>query len=96
MRYSAVVSMGGLNKEEDKIFQIIDRVLNQVFGGEATRFIYDYLEQHYSLRQSDFSKRIEVFARGLEDRLSSGAFAAESRIAYYILAVYGSFNKIGF
>ena len=86
-----------LNKENsDKIFQIVDKVLKQVFGDEATLFIYKYLEQHYSLRQSDFSKRIDVLAKGLEDCLSSGAFAIESKILDDISAVYGSFNNIGF
>jgi len=85
-----------LREKNDKIFQIIDKVLKQVFGEEATLFIYNYLEQHYSLRQSDFSKKIDVFAKGLEDCLSSGAFAVESRILDDISAVYGSFNTIGF
>ena len=83
-------------EKNDKIFQIIDKVLKQVFGEEATLFIYKYLEQHYSLRQSDFSKRIDVFAKGLEDCLSSGAFAIESKILDDISAIYGSFSKIDF
>ena len=96
MRYSAVVSMGGLNKEEDKIFQIIDRVLNQVFGEEATDFIYNYIEQKYSLHKSNFSEKIDVFAKGLEDCLSSGASAIESKILDDISAVYGSLNNTSF
>jgi hypothetical protein len=83
-------------EKNDKIFQIIDKVLKQVFGEEATLFIYKYLEQHYSLCQSDFSKRIDVFAKGLEDCLSSGAFAIENKILDDISAIYGSFNKIDF
>ena len=83
-------------EKNDKIFQIIDKVLKQVFGEEATLFIYTYLEQHYSLRQSDFSKRIDVFAKGLEDCLSSGAFAIESKILDDIYTIYGAFNKIDF
>jgi hypothetical protein len=83
-------------EKNDKIFQIIDKVLKQLFGGEGTLFIYNYIEQQYSLRQSDFSKRIDVFAKGLEDCLSSGAFAVESKILDDISAVYGSFNKIDF
>jgi hypothetical protein len=83
-------------EKNDKIFQIIDKVLKQVFGEEATLFIYKYLEQHYSLHQSDFSKKIDVFTKGLEDCLSSGAFAIESKILDDISAVYGSFNKIEF
>ena len=85
-----------LREKKDQIFQIIDKVLKQVFGEEATLFIYNYLEQHYSLRQSDFSKKIDLFAKGLEDCLSSGAFAVETRILDDVLAIYGSFNKIGF
>ena len=81
-------------EKDDKIFQIIDKVLNQVFGEEATRFIYDYLELHYSLHRSEFSERIDVFAKGLEDCLSSGAFAVESKILNDISAVYGSLNTM--
>ena len=83
-------------EKNNKIFQIIDKVLKQVFGEEATLFIYKYLEQRYSLHQSDFSEKIDVFAKGLEDCLSSGAFAVESKILDDISAIYGSFNKIGF
>ena len=86
--------MGNLARENDKIFTIIDNVLKQVFGEEATNFIYKYLERKYSLQQSDFSKRIEVFAKGLEDCLSSGAFVVESKILDDISAVYGPFNNM--
>ena len=89
--------MGIKTKEKnDKIFQIIDSVLKQVFGEEATLFIYKYLQRRYSLCQSDFSKKIDVFAKGLEDCLSSGALAIESKILDEISEVYGSFNKINF
>jgi len=88
--------MGEPRREKDQIFKIIDKVLKQVFGENATLFIYKYLEQHYSLRQKDFSKKIDVFAKGLEDCLSSGALAIESKILDDITATYGSFNKTGF
>ena len=82
--------------KNDKIFQIIDKVLKQVFGEEATLFIYKYLEQRYSLHQSDFSEKIDVFAKGLEECLSSGAFAIENKILEDISSMYGSFRKVGF
>ena len=84
--------MGEPRREEDKIFKIIDKVLKQVFGEEATLCIYKYLEQRYSLHQSDFSKKIDVFAKGLEDCLSSGAFAIENKILEDLSSVYGSFS----
>jgi len=81
---------------EDKIFKIIDSVLKQVFGDEATRFIYKYLEQRYALRESDFSEKIDVFPKGLEECLSSGAFVVENKILEDLSSVYGSFNTIGY
>ncbi|HUT17507.1 MAG TPA: hypothetical protein VMW84_04330 [Acidobacteriota bacterium] len=83
-------------KKGDQIFKIIDKVLKQVFGEEATLFIYKYLEQRYSLRQSEFSEKIDVFAKGLEEWLSSGAFAIESKILDDISSIYGSVNEIEF
>ena len=81
-------------KKEDKIFKIIDRVLTQVFGEEATRLIYKHLERHHSLRQSEFSEKIDVFAKGLEEFLSSGAYVVESKILDDIYSSYGSFGKM--
>ncbi len=83
-------------KKEDTVFKIIDRVLKQVFGEEATLFIYKYLEHHYSLRQCEFSEKIGTFAKGLEDCLSSGAFVIESKILDDVYSQYGSFQKIDF
>jgi hypothetical protein len=80
-------------KKEDTIFKIIDNVLKQVFGEEATNFIYNYLEHNYSLRRSEFSEKIELFAKGLEDCLSSGAFVVENKILDDIYSTYGSFIK---
>jgi hypothetical protein len=94
MRYLAVVGMGNQHRAEDKIFKIIDNVLKQVFGENATLFIYEYLEQRYSLRKSEFSEKIDLFAKGLEDCLSSGAFAIETKILENIYSVYGAFSTI--
>jgi hypothetical protein len=88
--------MGEPRREEDKIFEIIDKVLKQIFGDEATLFIYTYLEQRFSLHKSDFSKKIDTFAKGLEDCLSSGAFAIENKILENTSSVYGSFSTIGY
>jgi len=85
-----------IKKKEDTIFKIIDKVLKQVFGEEATLFIYKYLERNYSLRQSEFSERIDTFAKGLEDCLSSGAFAVECRILDDICSKYGAFHDMDF
>jgi hypothetical protein len=79
-------------KKEDTILKIIDNVLTQVFGKEATHFIYKYIEHNYSLHQNEFSDKIEVFAKGLEDCLSSGAFIVETKILDHICSRYGAFS----
>ncbi len=81
-------------KAEDKIFKIVDRVLRQVFGGEATAFIYKYLEKNYSLRRSEIPEKIDVFAKGLEDFLSSGAYLVERKILNDIYSSYGLLRRI--
>src|SRR3990172_5694702 len=83
-------------KKEDKISGIIDSVLKQVFGEPATVFIYKHLQSRYSLSQSEFSARIDVFAKGLEDFLSSGAYVIENRILSEIYSSYGSENRVSF
>jgi hypothetical protein len=59
---------------------IIDNILNQVFGKEATLLIYAHLERNYSLKRSEISDKIELFAQGLEDFLRSGADVIERKI----------------
>ena len=85
-----------IRKKEDQIFKIIDKVLKQVFGEEATSFIYKYIERQYSLHRSQFSEKIDVFAKGLEECLSSGAFAVESKILEDISAIYGTISEARF
>ena len=67
-------------KEENRVFEVIDHILTQVFGKEATSLMYQYLERRYSWSQMDFSEKIDAFAKGMEDFLSSGAYAVENKI----------------
>ena len=78
-----------LEQKEDKIFQIIDSVLKRIFGEKAAALIYEHLDHKYALSQSEFSEKLDVFAKGLEDFLSSGAFAVENKI---LNAIHSSYN----
>ena len=78
------------NPKEDKVFEIINRVLTQVFGENATHVIYEYLERRHSLSPSDFSKKMDVFAKGLEEFLSSGAYCIENKILNDLIATNNS------
>lgn len=66
--------------KNEAVVAIIDNILNQVFGKEATLLIYTHLERNYSLKRSEISDKIELFARGLEDFLKSGAYVIERKI----------------
>jgi hypothetical protein len=98
-RYINVIRMEALtrvkrNRDEDRISKIIDRVLRQIFGDEALVLIYKYLENKYSLKQNEISAKIDVFTRGLEEFLSSGAYVIEQKILEDIYSSYGLLRRL--
>lgn len=82
------------NNDEDKIWKIVDRVLMQVFGKEATRLIYRYLESKHSLKPNEIAEKIDVFAKGLEEFLNSGACVIERKILDDIYSSYGLLRRL--
>ena len=83
-----------VSKEADPVFKIIDNVLKQIFGEKVTQMIYGYLETHYSLLQGEFSEKIDVFAKGLENFLHSGAPLIERKILDDIYANQGVIRRM--
>lgn len=81
-------------KTDDRISKVIDRVLNQVFGEAATQLIYKHLERNYSVKKDEIAEKIDVFARGLEDFLTSGAFVVEQKILQDIYSSCGLLRRI--
>jgi hypothetical protein len=67
-------------QRDETVSKIVDRVLNQIFGHDATLLIYKHLEHKYHLKRNEVGERIEVFAQGLEDFLKSGAQVIERKI----------------
>ena len=82
------------NDKEDRISRVIYRILEQVFGEEATRLIYQYLESKYSVKKNEVSAKIEVFAEGLEEFLRSGAYVIEKKILDDMYSSYGSLRRL--
>ena len=58
---------------DEKLVNIVDKVLKQIFGENATLIIYKYLEEKCSLKRGEIPSKPEVFAEGLEMYLNSGA-----------------------
>ncbi len=81
-------------REEDKISRIVDRVLRQVFGKEATHLIYRFLEKNYGIGQDQITQKIDVFAKGLEEFLNSGACVIEQKILEDIYSSYGLLRRL--
>lgn len=71
------------------VAEVIDRVLNEVFGRRATRLIYRHLERKYSVKPGEITEKIDLFARGLEDFLDSGGDLVERRILEDVQSSFG-------
>ena len=65
------------NEFEKRLLKTVDKELKRIFGEVATSLIYSYLEDNLSLKQEDIPKQIEVFSKGLDSFLSSGAKVVE-------------------
>ena len=82
------------NLKEDKISKIIDRVLVQIFGKEASTMIYKHLEHKYSVKKNEVGEKLELFAQGLENFLKSGAYVIEKKILEDIWSSYDQVQKL--
>ena len=82
------------NLKEDKISKIIDRVLIQIFGKEASTMIYKHLEHNYSVKKNEVGEKLELFAQGLENFLKSGAYVIERKILEDIWSSYDQVQKL--
>lgn len=74
---------------DDVVSKGIDKALRQIFGDEAKFLIYQYLETHYALKQDEITEKLDVFTKGLEEYLHTGAYVVEAKILEEIGASYG-------
>ncbi len=79
------------NKSEfdESLINVVDEELKKIFGEMATLIIYGYLENNLSLKQEDIPRKIEVFAKGLDSFLNSGARVIEQVIIKNLYANFG-------
>ena len=78
-------------KDENKI---VDSILRQIFGEQATSLIYEYLENNYSLKRNEIAEKIDLFAKGLEEFLKSGAYTVEKEILENLYSNYGLLRRL--
>jgi len=82
------------SRKDEKISKIIDHVLRQVFGEEATYLIYRHLEKKYNIGKEEVADKIDLFAKGLEDFLRTGAYVVERKILEDIYSSYGLLRRL--
>ena len=82
------------NTKDDKVARVIDRVLNQIFGKDASSLIYKHLERNYSIKRNEVGEKLELFAEGLENFLKSGAYVIERKILDDIWSSYGEVRRL--
>ena len=80
-------------KHKDKLNKLllnaVDDELKQIFGEAATSIIYNHLEINYSLKREEIPEKLEVFIRGLEEFLSSGAHVVEKMVLKKVYLSFG-------
>src|SRR3989337_20332 len=67
------------NKERQAV-EVIDNVLNQILGQEATQIIYKYLESTYHIQKHEIIEKLDFFNCALEEYLGAGATIIEKII----------------
>ena len=82
--------------KNDRVFEIINKVLQRTVGDQATQLIYDSLEQRYSLKLCEISDNLDIFTDCLEDILNDAALPIENMILNDILSICGFSNALTF
>jgi len=68
------------NKRVETLNQVVDSVLNQILGQEATQIIYEYLENKYFIQRHEIAEKLDSFNRALGEYLGTGAVVIEKVI----------------
>lgn len=82
------------DRHDDRVARVIDRVLKQVFGEQATGLIYRHLEHNHGLKEGEIAEKIDIFAEGLEEFLRSGAYVVEQKILEDIYSSCGLLRRL--
>jgi len=61
------------NNRSEKLNKVVDDVLNQILGQEATQIIYDYLENNHRIQRHEIAEKFDSFNHALKEYLGSAA-----------------------
>lgn len=60
--------------------RVVDETLKQIFKGDGTKVIYNFLEKHSRLKLEDAAEKPEIFSASLERLMVSAARVIEQMI----------------
>ncbi len=69
------------DRQAEILNQVVEKVLHQILGEDATEILYEYLANNHSLQRHQVAENFDSFTRALEQYLGSGAEALERLIA---------------
>ena len=71
-----------LPREEncEKLNKVVDKVLNKIFGQEAVKIIYEYLEKNHYIQRHEIAEKLDSFSYALREYLGAGALVIEKVI----------------
>jgi len=72
----------------EKLLNIVDKVLKNAFGESAAFVIYSYLLVGHSLKREEIPEKLDSFAKGLE-KFSAGAHVIEGLILKDLYSSFG-------
>ena len=67
-------------KLDNMLLEAVDETMRQIFREDATKVIYNYLENNSHLKREEIAEKPEVFSVGLERLLGSAAPVIEKLI----------------
>jgi len=68
------------NRQSETPNEVIDKILNQTLGREATQVIYYYLENNNFIQRHEIVEKLDSFNEALETYLGAGAAVIEKLI----------------
>ena len=69
------------DRQAEILNNVVEKVLYQILGQDATQIIYEYLESNHSLKRHQIAENFDSFRRALQQYLGSGAATLERQIA---------------
>ncbi len=73
-------SISTFQNKENGTVKVIDDLLNQVLGENATQVFYKYLEKNYSIQKHEIVKKLDSFDMALKDSFGAAAGVLENLI----------------